>query len=94
MKHAAFSNAVFGQVLRGTKFPATRDELLDRARENDAPEDTLAVLELMPDDDTYNNMADVWVNTPDAIRTFNEQRLGAAREGRGEARESGGRRAK
>lgn len=63
MKHSQESNAVFGQALQGIKFPATRDELVEQATQNNASEYVLEVLRHMPNDDTYNNMPDVWANT-------------------------------
>ena len=37
------------KFLGGMDYPAGRQEILDRARENDAPEDVLRTLEGLPD---------------------------------------------
>jgi len=63
MKHAEDSNAIYAQALEGIKFPATRDQLVEQARMNKASDHVIAVLEAMPNDDTYNIMPDVFMNT-------------------------------
>lgn len=81
MKHSQESNAVFGQALQGIKFPATRDELVERAEQNQASEYVLEVLRHMPNDDTYNNMPDVWANTregKDALASKEREELAEA----------------
>lgn len=45
-------------VLKGIEFPASRDDLLDHARENDAGAEVLEAIEAMPEQ-SYNTMADV-----------------------------------
>lgn len=44
--------------LKGIRFPATRDDLLEQARENKADADVLDKIEQMPGQD-YGTMADV-----------------------------------
>ncbi len=44
--------------LRGVDFPARKDDLMRRARENGADGDVLEVIESMPDEE-FGNMADV-----------------------------------
>lgn len=44
--------------LKGIKFPANREDLIEHARQNDAPEEVLSTLERMPDRE-FNNAADV-----------------------------------
>jgi hypothetical protein len=47
--------------LRASIFPASREELLAEARENDAPGPVLETLAALPDDVTFANVHDVWV---------------------------------
>lgn len=63
MEHATDTNAVYAQALKGVSFPATRDQLVERAKANNAPQYVIEVISKMPDDDTYNTMPDVFVNT-------------------------------
>ena len=44
--------------LKGIKFPATRDDLMEQARENKADADVLDKIEQMPEQE-YETMADV-----------------------------------
>jgi len=44
--------------LKGIDFPATKDQLLEHAQENDAEQDVLDKIESMPDEE-YQSMADV-----------------------------------
>lgn len=44
--------------LKGIKFPANRDDLIEHARQNHAPEEVLSTLERMPDRE-FSNAADV-----------------------------------
>lgn len=44
--------------LKGIKFPANREDLIEHARQNDAPEEVLSTLEQMPDRE-FHNAADV-----------------------------------
>ena len=47
------------KYLAGVDYPATRDDLLDCAEENDAPDDVVAILEELPDDLEFASPADV-----------------------------------
>lgn len=47
-----------GKHLRGIDFPATREELIEYAEENDADEEIIEALQDL-DDREYENMADV-----------------------------------
>jgi hypothetical protein len=44
--------------LKGIKFPASKQDLIEHARQNDAPEEVLSTLEQMPDRE-FGNAADV-----------------------------------
>lgn len=44
--------------LKGIEFPANKQELIEHARQNQAPEEVLATLEPMPDRE-FGNAADV-----------------------------------
>lgn len=37
--------------LKGIHFPATRDDLVQKARENDAPQEVLSIIEQLPEDE-------------------------------------------
>lgn len=52
------SPANVANFLEGIDFPATRDDLVNHAEDNNAPMEVIHVLEDLPDQ-TYNNMADV-----------------------------------
>jgi hypothetical protein len=43
----------------GTRFPASKDDLLLRARDNGAGQDMLEVLESFPDDEEFETLDDV-----------------------------------
>ncbi len=45
--------------LKGAHFPASRDSLLERARNNGAGQDVLEVLEFFPRDEEFETLADV-----------------------------------
>jgi hypothetical protein len=45
--------------LAGTHFPASKDDLLLRARDNGAGQDTLEVLESLHEDEEFETLADV-----------------------------------
>ena len=47
------------QYLKGLDLPATKDEIILRARQNDAPQDVVNVLEKIPDR-VYEEMDDIW----------------------------------
>ncbi len=47
------------QYLKGLDLPATRDEIILKARQNDAPQDVVNVLERIPDR-VYEEMDDIW----------------------------------
>jgi hypothetical protein len=63
MKHASESNANYAQALTGIEFPATRDQLVEQAKKNGADQHIIDVLSAMPDDEPYNIMPDVFMNT-------------------------------
>jgi len=63
MEHATESNANYAQALTGIQFPATRDQLVEKAKANGADEHIISVLSHMPNDGTYNIMPDVFINT-------------------------------
>lgn len=44
---------------KGMHFPASKDDLLERARDNGAGQDVLEVLESFPDDEEFETAADV-----------------------------------
>lgn len=45
--------------LKGVHFPASKDDLLERARDNGAGQDVLEVLESFPEDEEFETLADV-----------------------------------
>ena len=45
--------------LKGMHFPASKDDLLERARNHGAGQDVLEVLELFPNDEEFETAADV-----------------------------------
>jgi len=45
--------------LKGMHFPASKEDLLERARDNGAGQDVLEVLESFPDDEEFETAADV-----------------------------------
>lgn len=47
------------KFLKGVDYPATKDDLIDRAEENGADDDVLDVLEQLPDDEEFETPADV-----------------------------------
>ncbi|HEY4428176.1 MAG TPA: DUF2795 domain-containing protein [Solirubrobacteraceae bacterium] len=47
------------KALRGADYPASRDDLIELARENEAPEDVVDQLEDGLEDDEYDSPADV-----------------------------------
>ncbi|HZD59845.1 MAG TPA: DUF2795 domain-containing protein [Anaerolineae bacterium] len=53
------STAKVSQFLEGIDFPADKKRIVDYAREKNAPQDVLNVLERMPEG-TYYSMAGVW----------------------------------
>lgn len=48
------------QVLGRNIYPATRRQLVDHARENDASDDVITTLERLPDDETFQNVQEIW----------------------------------
>lgn len=48
------------RYLSDLRFPATKDELAQRAEENDAPDYLVDALDAMPDE-VYESLAEVWV---------------------------------
>jgi hypothetical protein len=45
--------------LKKVHFPASKDDLLERARDNGAGQDVLEVLESFPEDEEFESLADV-----------------------------------
>jgi hypothetical protein len=45
--------------LKGMHFPASKEDLLEHARDNGAGQDVLEVLESFPDDEEFETAADV-----------------------------------
>jgi hypothetical protein len=45
--------------LKGVHFPASKDDLLERARGRGAGQDVLEVLESFPEDEEFESLADV-----------------------------------
>lgn len=52
------SPASIASFLEGISFPASKDDLMDYAEDNNAPQDVLDVLDQLPDQE-YTSMADV-----------------------------------
>jgi hypothetical protein len=44
---------------KGVDFPASKDDLLERARNNDAGQDVLDISETFPEDGEFETLADV-----------------------------------
>jgi len=51
-------NHELGHAMRGVDFPARRDALLEKAKQNGASDDAVRRLERLPDTD-YSNVAEV-----------------------------------
>lgn len=47
------------QYLKGLDMPASKDEIIQTAQSNGAPQDVLDVLQQLPDQ-TYQQMDDIW----------------------------------
>lgn len=56
---ARTSAADLAKALSGTDFPADTDELVERAKENGAPEEIIDTIKEFSKDRKYNSMADV-----------------------------------
>lgn len=52
------SSAAVERYLRGVGFPATKDELIEQARENNAPGDVISVLDKL-DEKEYRDAVDI-----------------------------------
>ncbi len=52
------SAAQIQKFLKGINYPAGKDEILDQARSNDAPENVMSVLEKLPSR-TYNRPTEI-----------------------------------
>lgn len=50
--------AAVERYLRGIAFPATKDDLIEQARDNDAPGDVLKALDML-DDKRYDSVVDI-----------------------------------
>lgn len=59
MPLASHSTATIAQALSGIDFPANKQKLIEHARKNNAPEETIQTLQDMPDEQ-YTSMADVF----------------------------------
>lgn len=55
----ALNPAQIIKFLGGISFPASRDEILERAHDNNAPEDITAQLESLPSDRAYERVGDI-----------------------------------
>jgi hypothetical protein len=53
------SPAAITAHLKGMHFPASKEDLLERARDNGAGQDVLEVLESFPEDEEFETAADV-----------------------------------
>jgi len=53
------STAKVSQFLQGIDFPASKQQILDYAKQNNAPQDVVDVLNRIPEG-TYYSMAGVW----------------------------------
>lgn len=53
------STAKVSQYLEGIDFPANKQQLIDYAHDNDAPQDVLDILQKLPEG-RYFSMAGVW----------------------------------
>jgi hypothetical protein len=47
------------KALRGADYPASREDLIEMARENEAPDEVIEELEESLDDEEYDSPADV-----------------------------------
>lgn len=47
------------QALKGADFPANRDELVQQAQQNSAQQEVISVIQNLPSNQQFNNMADV-----------------------------------
>ncbi len=52
------SATVIQEFLRGMNYPSDRDGILSKARQNNAPDDVMDILNQLPDKD-YNSAVDV-----------------------------------
>jgi len=52
------SPAAVERYLKGIKFPAGKEDLINKANENNAPSDVMSVIERLPDND-YNSVTDI-----------------------------------
>ena len=57
----ADQSAELSRHLASADFPAHRDQLMAAAQDNEAPEDIVNALGLLPDDRTFDNLQAVWV---------------------------------
>lgn len=53
------STAKVSQFLQGIDFPASKQQILDYAKQNNAPQDVMSALSRIPEG-TYYSMAGVW----------------------------------
>lgn len=56
---ARTSAADLARALRGTDFPATTEDLVNKAKENGAAEEIIETIRELPEDTEYQSMADV-----------------------------------
>lgn len=59
MPLASHSTATIAQSLSGIDFPASKDDLVEHAKKNNADDETISALKEMPDE-KYTSMADVF----------------------------------
>jgi hypothetical protein len=57
--HGRYSSVNVRRHLGGMHFPASKEDLLLRARDNGAGQDVLEVLESFPEDEEFETLADV-----------------------------------
>jgi hypothetical protein len=62
VEHVRTSAASVAQALKGIDFPAGKDKLIAWARNHNAPQEVLEMLQKMPSRGEYENMADVLHN--------------------------------
>jgi hypothetical protein len=62
VEHVARSAANIAKALSGINFPATKDDLVKWAREHNAEQDVIEVLQKLPSKGEYLTMADVFHN--------------------------------
>jgi hypothetical protein len=62
VEHVGTSAANVARALRGINFPATKDELIEWARQHGAEKEVMEILQKLPGKGEYQTMADVFHN--------------------------------